>query len=188
LRKNLKVDKEKDTFGNFLINKNEKDYFKELRDFTRKYLRDTKDRNEFLKVIPQVLQYFNQTSEIIENKQLALKLCLFLINTISKIKYKNNDFNNEIIKTFDEIIIFIENHILEQNCELFNIIFDELNKSKNRYEFEKEKLVELCCYFMKTNTNKQKMKQYIKNLILTENFSTTSSKSIYKEFYVRFFR
>ncbi len=113
---------------------------------------------QFVIAIDELLEYFESNREILKDKQLSLNLCLFLINTISKTKYNCDDSNGEIASSFYLVTDFIEKCLLEQNTTLFSIIYNEIDNSKNEYDFELGKLLELASQFAQTEIDKQKFK------------------------------
>ena len=140
------------------------------------------DMPEFAIAIDEILQYFQESSEILNDKQLLLELCIFLINTISKTKYNCDDSNGEITDSFYTVTEFIEQNILEPNTILFGMFFDDLTNPKNEYDFELDKLPELACKFAQSEFDKQKIKKYMKNLIETSDYPKH-----YVEIYNKFF-
>lgn len=142
------------------------------------------DMPEFLIAIDELLEYFKENKKIFESKELLLKLCIFLINTISKTKYNCDDSNGEITDSFYVVTEFIEQNILEKNNVLFDIIFNDLTNSKNEYEFEIYNLLELTCQFAYTDIDKQKIKKHLKNLIDTSDYPKPLIE-IYNKFFMK---
>lgn len=130
------------------------------------------DMPEFSIAIDELLEYFQGNPDILSNKELALSLCLFLINTISKTKYNCDDSNGEITGSFYCVTDFIEKNILKKNTSLFTEIYEDISHPKKEYEydFELDKLLELTCQFAQTDIDKQKIKKLIKNLINSSDY------------------
>lgn len=73
--------------------------------------------------------------------------------------------------------------MIEQNNKLFSVIYENLINSKNEYDFEIDKLLELACQFAQTDIDKQKIKNYLKNLIDASAYLDNYLK-IYNKFFV----
>ena len=181
LRNKLGVKKE--TMLSMFLNKNtelvkEKDYLKISKKFAQSIFRKIQHGGfieydympVFAQMINELLEYYENNSEILKDRELLLKLCLFLINTISKTKYNCDDSNGEITDSFFAVTHFIEQNILIPATMLFSLIYAELTNPKNEYDFERCPLIELAGKFIQTDIDRQRLESYLKNLIETSEY------------------
>ena len=59
---------------------------------------------------------------------------------------KIDDFEH-YVDSFYAVTEFIEQNMIEQNNKLFSVIYENIINSKNEYDFEIDKLLELACQF-----------------------------------------